>query len=89
MEEGIMRRVKEKKKNKVLLWEEIASVSLFGYLFQHHFPSLLSRGVKTRQMYQLQGMICFQIRQLDACRNLFFDIEINGKNTQCCCITIQ
>ena len=19
----------------------------------------------------------------------FFDIEINGKNTQCCCITIQ
>ena len=35
---------------------------------------------KIRQLHQFQGMSCFQIFHTDACRNLFVDIERNGKN---------
>ena len=32
-----------------------------------------------RQLHQFQGMSCFRICHSDACRNLFVDIERNGK----------
>ena len=39
---------------------------------------MLSRGVKIRQLYQFQGISCFQHFHSDPYGNLFFDIESNG-----------